>query len=85
MKVLRNTTNKDGSRTVTIRLQPGENTVIRDDGSIVCTAPKTTILLIREDRYYRLGGQVDEIMAPHVMAEAVPCFWCSIEQKWMDV
>jgi len=85
MKTIRNAINKDGSRTVTVRIARGEGAIIRADGAVVRTAANETVLPIKNGYHYRLGGQVEDIVAPHVMTEAVPCFWCSIEQKWIDV
>ena len=42
------------------------------------------LMAFQEDSYYRLGGQVDEIMGGYVITEADHVMWCSIEQKWVD-
>ena len=42
------------------------------------------LMAFQEDSYYRLGGQVDEIMGGDVITEADHVVWCSIEQKWVD-
>lgn len=47
-------------------------------------APGETIFNIREGNYYRLGGQVDDIVQSHVITEAHGVYWCSITQKWED-
>jgi len=41
------------------------------------------LMCFRDDRFYRLGGQVDEVMAGFVITESDPVVWCSIEQKWV--
>ena len=41
------------------------------------------LMCFREDRFYRLGGQVDDIMQGHVITESECMYWCSIEQAWV--
>ena len=41
------------------------------------------LMCFRNDRYYRLGGQVDDIMQGHVITESECRYWCSIEQAWV--
>jgi hypothetical protein len=41
-----------------------------------------TLINIREGRYYRLGGQVEDIVQSHVITEMTSVYWCSITQKW---
>ena len=36
-----------------------------------------------EDGYYRLGGQLDDVVGGHVITEAEHVTWCSIEQEWI--
>lgn len=45
--------------------------------------PGETAVIIRDDAHYRLGGQVDEVMAGHVLTESERVVWDSIEQKWL--
>lgn len=40
------------------------------------------LMCFRDDQYYRLGGQVDEVMAGHVITESEHVAWCSIGQRW---
>jgi len=47
-------------------------------------APGETLFNVRESGYYRLGGQVDDIVRGHVLAETKGVYWCSITQKWED-
>jgi hypothetical protein len=47
-------------------------------------APGETLLNIREGTYYRLGGQVDDIVQSHVLTEMRGVYWCSITQKWEE-
>lgn len=44
---------------------------------------KDHLMCFRDDRHYRLGGQVDDIMGGHVITESENVYWCSIEQRWM--
>lgn len=34
--------------------------------------------------YYRLGGQVDDIVQGHVIQDMSRVYWCSITQKWEE-
>jgi hypothetical protein len=82
MKVVRSTKNKDGTISVTIRLAPTETALLRHG---VAREIKSELVEINPDHHYRLGGQVDDIVASHVITEAAPVVWCSIEQKWLEV
>ena len=44
--------------------------------------PGEALAGIHNDRYYRLGGQVEDIVQGHVITEVQPVYWCSISQKW---
>ena len=44
--------------------------------------PGEALAAIRKDSYYRLGGQVEDIVQGHVITEVQPVYWCSISQKW---
>jgi hypothetical protein len=43
------------------------------------------LMAFKEDSYYRLGGQLDDVVGTHCIAEGNRVVWCSIEQKWVDV
>jgi hypothetical protein len=47
-------------------------------------APGETVGCIKEGGYYRLGGQVDDIVQSHVITEMTRVYWCSIAQKWEE-
>lgn len=49
----------------------------------VVLAPGDKLMAFNEDHFYRLGGQVDEVMAGHVITESDHVVWCSIEQRWV--
>ena len=42
------------------------------------------LMAFGEDSYYRLGGQLDDVVGTHCIAEGNRVVWCSIEQKWVD-
>jgi hypothetical protein len=48
-------------------------------------SPGETLFNIREGTYYRLGGQVDDVVQSHVITEMRGVYWCSITQKWEEV
>lgn len=35
-----------------------------------------------EAKFYRLGGQVEDVVKGHVITEANQVVWCSISQEW---
>jgi hypothetical protein len=39
---------------------------------------------LKADSYYRLGGQLDDVVGTHCIAEGNRVVWCSIEQKWVE-
>jgi hypothetical protein len=47
-------------------------------------SPGETLFNIREGTYYRLGGQVDDVVQSHVITEMRGVYWCSITQKWEE-
>jgi hypothetical protein len=40
--------------------------------------------VIQNNAYYRLGGQVDDIVQSHVIADMSRVYWCSISQSWEE-
>ena len=42
------------------------------------------LMALKDDSYYRLGGQLDDVVGTHCLAEGCRVYWCSIEQKWVD-
>jgi len=40
--------------------------------------------VLQNDAYYRLGGQVDDIVQSHVIGDMSRVYWCSITQKWEE-
>ena len=41
-----------------------------------------TLTTIRPNSFYLLGGQVEDIVASHVLEDMVEVSWCSISQRW---
>lgn len=50
----------------------------------VVLKPGDKLMCFRDDRYFRLGGQVEDVVAGHVITESDHVVWCSIEQRWMS-
>ena len=46
--------------------------------------PNEYLLSFKDGAYYQLGGQVDDIVAGHIIIDAHPVYWCSVSQKWED-
>lgn len=42
------------------------------------------LMCFRDDRYFRLGRQVEDIVGGHVIIESAHVVWCSIEQRWVS-
>lgn len=40
--------------------------------------------VLRNDAYYRLGGQMNDIVQSHVIGDMSRVYWCSITQKWEE-
>ena len=40
------------------------------------------LMSFRPDSYYKLGGQVEDVVQGHVITESGAVYWCSIGQKW---
>ena len=47
-------------------------------------APGETLGCIKEGSYYRLGGQVGDIVQSHVITEMTNVYWCSVSQAWVE-
>lgn len=46
--------------------------------------PGENLRAFEDSRYYRMGGQLDDVMPGYVITEAEPVFWCHIQQQWVD-
>jgi hypothetical protein len=46
--------------------------------------PDEYLVSFKDGTYYRLGGQVGDVVRGHIITEAYPVYWCSIAQKWED-
>lgn len=66
--------------------------IIKDEIATLKRGRRVTIELrhdeeyavLTHDAYYRLGGQVDDIVQSHVIADMSRVYWCSIGQKWEE-
>jgi len=43
---------------------------------------KDYLMSFRDDSFYRLGGQVEDVVAGHVITESEGVYWCSVTQEW---
>ena len=60
----------------------------RKDGVRTVTvqlAADEKLMAFKDDSYYRLGGQLDEVVGGYCIIGSPQVVWCSIEQKWVDV
>jgi len=46
--------------------------------------PNERLISINDDDYYRLGGQVEDVVRGHIITEAYRVRWCSVTQQWED-
>ncbi len=42
------------------------------------------LMAFKENRYYRLAGQLDDVVGGHCIIDSPRVVWCSIEQKWVE-
>lgn len=42
-----------------------------------------SLKIVRDDAYYKLGGQVEDIVQSHVVLDSAEVYWCSIGQEWV--
>jgi len=42
------------------------------------------LMAFKEDSYYHLGGQIDDVVGGYCITASRRVVWCSIEQKWVD-
>ena len=42
------------------------------------------LMAFKEDSYYLLGGQLDDVVGGYCIIGSPRVVWCSIEQKWVD-
>ena len=56
------------------------------NGKIRCVvdlSPGEVLVVVKPSLHYRLGGQLDDIVASHVIADIEPVAWCSVSQEWV--
>lgn len=47
-------------------------------------APGENLIAVKDDKFYRLGGQVEAVVAGHVLTSGYPVVWCSVSQEWVE-
>jgi hypothetical protein len=77
------------------RITQGETSmkIIKDEPATLKRRRRITVELdhndhligIKEGYYYRLGGQVEDVVQGHVLLESRGVYWCSITQKWEEL
>lgn len=40
------------------------------------------LMSFKDGNYYRLGGQVEDVVHGHVITESDRVYWCSVGQRW---
>jgi hypothetical protein len=58
----------------------------RKDGVRTVTvqlAADENLMAFKDESYYRLGGQLDDVVGTHCIAEGNRVVWCSIQQEWV--
>ena len=60
--------------------------ITRKDGVRTVTvqlAEGEKLMAFKEDNYYRLDGQLDDVVGGYYITESDYVIWCSIEQRWI--
>jgi len=60
--------------------------ITRKDGVRTVTvqlAEGEKLMAFKEDNFYRLGGQLDDVVGGYYITESDYVIWCSIEQRWI--
>ena len=78
--------------TETERKSKGEHMIItkditRKDGIRTVTvqlAEGEKLKAFKEDNFYRLGGQIADVVGGYCITRCSHVVWCSIEQKWVE-
>ncbi len=61
--------------------------VLQKDGTFLQTislGKNEKLISIRDDAFYILGGQLEDVVHSAVLEEARLAYWCIFEQKWKD-
>ena len=40
------------------------------------------LMSFRPNCYYRLGGQIEDVVQGHVITDSDAVYWCSVGQRW---
>lgn len=46
-------------------------------------APGEKLVAIKEESYYRMGDQMDDVVQGHYITRAAGVCWCSLSQQWV--
>lgn len=65
-----------------IAYKPTKNPSLRT--ASVTLRPGERLLIVKENGFYKLGGQLEDVVQGHVLTEARPSRWCSISQSWIE-
>lgn len=86
MKIIKSTPRPGGKTRLIIELDADERIQPHKDVHVILAASAgRTMLNIDPDAHYRLGEPMrDDIIAGHILADAVRVHWCSLEQEWKD-
>jgi hypothetical protein len=58
----------------------------RKDGIRTVTvqlAADEKLMAVKEDSYYRLNGQLDDVVGGYCIIDSPRVVWCSIQQEWV--
>jgi hypothetical protein len=60
-------------------------TPIKDDRTRVTIEldPGETMIVIRRNSHYKLSDPVNDVVASHIISDAVEVEWCSFSQAWV--
>lgn len=52
---------------------------------ITVEVPKgTRLVAVHDDRMYKLGHPIEDIVPGHIISESVPVMWCPVGQEWVS-
>lgn len=47
-------------------------------------SPNEQLISIKDGSYYRLGGQVEDVVQGYIIIDAYPVCWCNVTQEWEE-
>lgn len=45
-------------------------------------APGERYVVLKDERFYKLGYPIEDVVPAHVIADATSVSWCPVSQKW---